>query len=450
MANNIKQRIADLSDALPVAQPKGRKLTQEFVADRFAEAGYELLGEYVNKDAPTRFRCDKGHEHQMSWNNFRQGSRCGVCAGKHLNPEEALADEGYELLGEYASKTAPIRFRCNKGHEHQMSWGSFRKGQRCGVCAGKHLNTAGVKKALADEGYELLGEYVNAHAPIKFRCNKGHEHQMSWNSFQNGSRCGVCAGKHHNPADVKKARAAEVYELLGEYVSATAPIRFRCNKGHEHQVSWDSFDQGTRCGVCFGKYVNPEDVKKAFAEAGYELLGEYLNSSTPIRFRCDKGHEHQMSWESFRQGSRCGICFAESLGSGHIKDKMRSRVTNSVSREIARQGLSAHWSDYHDSQTIKEIAEAVDLSGVYKNRPKGHHVDHIIPITKFDLLDEKELRACWSPNNLRYLPALRNISRGNRMTRKEVEMMARNHADIVLNASRLDFNVPVQISLKLF
>ncbi len=429
------------------------KLSRQFISDRFAESGYELLGEYVGKETPIKFRCDKGHEHQMSWGSFSHGSRCGVCAGKYISPEDvkkAFANEGYELLGEYVGANTPIKFRCDKGHEHQMSWAKFRQGQRCGVCAGKYINTADVKKAFADEGYELLGEYVRATAPIRFRCDKGHEHQMSWRSFEQGGRCGVCAGKYINTADVKKAFADEGYELLGEYIRATAPIRFRCGKGHEHEISWEVFQRGHRCGVCFGKYVNPEDVKKAFADEGYELLGDYLNSSTPIRFRCDKGHEHQMSWSSFQQGSRCGVCFAESLGSGHIKDKMRSRVTNSVTREIARQGLSGHWSDYHGSQTIKEIAEAVDLSGVYKNRPKGHHVDHIIPITKFDLLDEKALRACWSPDNLRHLPATRNLSRRNKMTRKEVEMMATNHAQIALNASRLDFNVPIQIPLKLF
>lgn len=36
------------------------------------------------------------------------------------------------------------------------------------------------------------------------------------------------------------------------------------------------------------------------------------------------------------------------------------------------------------------------------------HIDHIIPCCAFDHTDPEQVRACWSPENLRWLPALEN------------------------------------------
>ncbi len=109
---------------------------------------------------------------------------------------------------------------------------------------------------------------------------------------------------------VSEAFAEVGYELLGEYEHSKTPIKFRCDKGHEHTMSWWAFKQGHRCGACASKRVTTEEVKAAFSSIGCEMLGEYVNNSTPIKFRCDKGHEYQITWAKFRQGQRCGICAA--------------------------------------------------------------------------------------------------------------------------------------------
>lgn len=60
-------------------------------------------------------------------------------------------------------------------------------------------------------------------------------------------------------------------------------------------------------------------------------------------------------------------------------------------------------------QATPRWVDKKDLIAFYKNRPEGHHVDHIVPINGKEV---SGLHVLW---NLQYLPASENMSKGRRI-----------------------------------
>lgn len=59
----------------------GKFLTYEYVKQYIESFNYKLLSkEYINAHTKMTLICDKGHEYQVNFNNFKSGKRCPKCA----------------------------------------------------------------------------------------------------------------------------------------------------------------------------------------------------------------------------------------------------------------------------------------------------------------------------------------------------------------------------------
>lgn len=112
-----------------------------------------------------------------------------------------------------------------------------------------------------------------------------------------------------------KAFEAEGYEVLSEkYVNSATPIKYKCPKGHLYQVSWNKWQGGRRCPYCNPKgrvkVADIEYIKSEFAKEGYILLTElYVNCDTKLKCICPKGHTAYISWDAWKsKGTRCAEC----------------------------------------------------------------------------------------------------------------------------------------------
>lgn len=167
-----------------------------------------------------------------------------------------------------------------------------------------------IKQSFEAEGYTLLSiEYKNNHIPLKYICPKNHKHKISWNSWQYGRRCGLCFGTHKpSYENVKQSFEAEGYILLStEYVNAHQYLKYVCPNGHEHKIKWWHWQNGRRCGICH--YITYEQVKQSFEDEGYTLVStEYKNVHDLLQFICPSGHKHEISFHNWQYGKRCGLC----------------------------------------------------------------------------------------------------------------------------------------------
>ena len=103
--------------------------------------------------------------------------------------------------------------------------------------------------------------------------------------------------------EVRKSFESEGYTLLTtNYKNNRQKLDYICPKRHKHSISWDNWRLGQRCGICFGsKKLSIEKVKGSFAKENYTLLSDkYENNFKKLKFRCPKGHEHSITWNDWQ------------------------------------------------------------------------------------------------------------------------------------------------------
>lgn len=239
-----------------------------------------------------------------------------------------FASEGYEILStEYKNVNTKIDFICPNGHKHSIRWSHWQNGMRCGKCSGKdRLTYDFVKKAFKGEGYTLLSkEYINNKSNLYFVCPVGHNHKTTWSNWKRGHRCSKC---HYITLEqVKYSFELEEYTLLStEYINNLQKIDFICPNGHKHSISWSNWQQGIRCGKCINNIKLSYDViKQSFESEGYILLStEYKNAHTKLDFICPNGHRHNIIWNSWQRGNRCGKCSYDSKLEQEMKEYIKS------------------------------------------------------------------------------------------------------------------------------
>jgi len=118
---------------------KALALPHEVVRRYIEQEGYALLSkEYKNSDTKLDIQCDKGHAYQASYSCFKRGHRCPYCAGQVVTYEQvkrAIERQGYHLLSRYYKNAqTKLCIQCNKGHQYEARWNDFKTGYRCPQC----------------------------------------------------------------------------------------------------------------------------------------------------------------------------------------------------------------------------------------------------------------------------------------------------------------------------
>jgi hypothetical protein len=180
----------------------GKRLTYEFVKSKFEEEGYELLsGEYINSKTKLKYRCPKGHEHQIGFSEWKKGQRCPHCIHdsfrhRYNYVKECIESEGYTLVSkEYVNNRSKLNLICPKGHSTSMTFGNWRIGFRCKYCAKNVKFTLDfVRGQFEKEDYVLLSPtYINQKQKLKYKCPYGHKHEITFTDWYNGEyRCPTC------------------------------------------------------------------------------------------------------------------------------------------------------------------------------------------------------------------------------------------------------------------
>lgn len=205
---------------------KRRKTNEEFIEElkeKFNDE-YTPLEEYEISSKHILVRHNEeycnNHEWKITPVNLLRGYGCPVCGIKKAgdfhrkNEGDFLADvykvhgDEYKVLSKYVASDKHVEVlhvKCGK------TWNimplSLQRGHGCPYCAGvMRKTTSQYREEIKEQtngAFEVIGEYKNAHTPIRIRhiendCN--HEFEAHPNSLMYSIGCSICSGSNGEKA----------------------------------------------------------------------------------------------------------------------------------------------------------------------------------------------------------------------------------------------------------
>lgn len=268
-----------------------------------------------------RWRCAANHEWNARTAAIVEGRWCPTCERREPFREQRLAElkalaarRGGVCLAEvYYRRTDPMRWRCEHGHEWETSGESIRQGHWCPFCCGRRTTLAALQAVAKERGGECLstelGRKTDKH---RWRCAQGHEWSATPSRVLAGTWCPMCVGHHTNTLASLQAlaRSRGGACLARRFTCINQHVRWRCEAGHVWSAATVHVKQGTWCPTCAGNSRGSlSRLQEAARERGGRCLATaYVNSRTPVPWRCAEGHTWSAAPYSVVRGSWCRTC----------------------------------------------------------------------------------------------------------------------------------------------
>jgi len=237
--------------------------------------------------------------------------------------EFARTKNGSLISKKYVGQKTHLIWECEKGHQWTAAPGNVLSGHWCPICAGERLKIDDMQILAEKFGGKCLSkEYKNTASTLHWQCKNGHKWRASYRHIKAGYWCIQCA-KDPSITDIQNpysgvrieqlksiAHAKGGFLLSETYLGDNEKLVWKCASGHIWDAVPGSIKQGRWCPDCGGRpRLNLQIAQQAALDFGGECLStEYINVKTKMKWRCEKGHEWETSFDSVRQGNWCRRC----------------------------------------------------------------------------------------------------------------------------------------------
>lgn len=289
--------------------------------------------EYINRETVLELNCLRCN---YKWNkkslmlNFKV--ICPKCENSRLlnikKIKEYVEGRDYKFISATNindCKMCKIIIICPNGHERETSWHSFRyssRGCKRGICnnTGNKLrkDKMDVFSEIKQNGYTVidgLDEYINNKSSLTLLCENHHVWKVSYNHFMKVRDCPECNGyqRRYNYEEVKEIFRKEGCKLLElEYLNSHTPMHYRCICGNDEcNIRLTDFLRGVRCKRCANREpYTIEEVNELFESRGHTLLEtEYKGVKNPYEYICKCGNNSKITISNLLNGNRCMECY---------------------------------------------------------------------------------------------------------------------------------------------
>lgn len=336
-----------------------KKYTFDYVKSFVESEGFTMLSSaYKNDSTKLDMLCPEGHPISISFNGwkYRKGNGCKVCQSKSVAKDDNscavafltidelkknIQEEGYSLLSSITldntlsareKNKLRLKLRCPSGHIYVTSLRGWLRGNRCKECnrASQKHPIDQIRSSLEAEGYTLLStSYVNAHDKLTVKCDRGHIYKVSWNKWQTGRRCPVCANRL-TTEDVQRIIDSRGESFICRDVSYEdmfdeTKLTIECGKGHVFSVRKRTWWASHRCPICDNG-----------SSAGEREIASYFSDKVSVACR-DRSiispHELDIVFYDQRIAIEyCGLYWHSELAGGKSKYYHLDKLDNAVSK----------------------------------------------------------------------------------------------------------------------
>jgi hypothetical protein len=188
-----------------------------------------------------------------------------------------------------------------------------------------------IKSIFEQGGCTLLSEtYENCDKPLRYICECGNESTIRYHDFLQGKRCRQCGSRKASEAErlsydyIKQQFKNKGCVLLStEYINCEQKLDYICKCGNKYQMTYSSFRIGSKCPECLRregskKRLSYEYVWQYFEDHGCHLIStKYEGNHKPLDYICECGNKSKIAFSHFKNGKRCKECMRRRLSELH-------------------------------------------------------------------------------------------------------------------------------------
>jgi hypothetical protein len=167
-----------------------------------------------------------------------------------------------------------------------------------------------------NKGGSLMSPYFSARKEVTLMCEKGHHWITTPDSVYKDNWCSICARNMKGTTEYFRKIGIEFNcNLINEYINAKTLLRYKCPRGHKFEKSpyWLKKDYKKieiLCPECkLDQYA--KKFQDFIRKKEGHLLTPYKGRFKPIKIKCKDNHVWDTTPAAVYQGSWCKICADE-------------------------------------------------------------------------------------------------------------------------------------------
>ena len=182
----------------------------------------------------------------------------------------------------------------------------------------------------------LSRQYIRDSSNLIWECSEGHRWEATPNNIKKGTWCSKCGYENARLGMQKMREIAHKNQgfcLTQKYTNSTTPLTWKCSKGHIWDTAPTTVISGSWCPECYRERQTHtiEFMQETAAKKNGKCISEsYSGSESYLFWKCEEGHEWKAKPKNVLGGSWCPTCAIE---------KKRLGIEKMKSLAVLRGGL---------------------------------------------------------------------------------------------------------------